>query len=125
LAGGFACDHDGCAATLADGSLVAVARSAESFVDDCARAALVLTARTAPPDCAGTVIDREAVRRNGAMALYREEGRWRVEAARPIGQDRPWAPAIAAARPSTAASSPPGQPPRDATPRPDDVEADD
>jgi competence protein ComEC len=125
LAGAFACDDEGCTAALADGTLVAVARAAEAFLDDCARAALVLTTRAAPPTCAATVIDRDAVRRNGAMALRREGKRWHIESARPPGQDRPWAPAMHAGRQPDGTPSPARQPPRDATPRPDEVDADD
>jgi competence protein ComEC len=125
LARTFACDPDGCTAALADGTLAAVARTAEAFFDDCARAALVVTARTAPPDCAAMVIDRDAVRRNGAMALRREGDRWHVEAARPQGQDRPWAPATQASRQQDGTPSQARQPPSDATPRADEVDADD
>jgi competence protein ComEC len=125
LARGFACDPDGCTASLTDGTLVAVARTAEAFVDDCARAALVVTARTAPPDCAVPVIDRNAVRRKGAMALYREGERWRIEPARPPGQDRPWAPAAQTSHQPDGTPSPARQAPRDATPRPNEVDADD
>src|SRR5271169_2517357 len=47
LAQGFACDPDGCAGRLADGAIVAVARSPAALADDCGRAALVVTPR--PP----------------------------------------------------------------------------
>jgi competence protein ComEC len=124
LAHGFACDSDGCVARLADGGNVAVARSPEAFGDDCAKSALVLTNRTAPPACAATVIDRDALRRGGARALYRVGEGWRIEEARPPQHDRPWAKTIVIpAAPITAAPATPTAP--DATPRPEDIESGD
>ena len=69
LASGFTCDPVGCIARLADGTIVAVARTAEAFADDCVRAALVIARRDPPADCAATVIDRERLRSSGALAL--------------------------------------------------------
>jgi competence protein ComEC len=124
LGQGFTCDPDGCVAHLADGTRVAVARTPDALADDCLRAVLVLTSRTAaPPACAAFVIDREAVRRDGAMALYRIGEGWRVESARPQRLDRPWA--RPASVPTPAAAGPSRPAPRDATPRRDDLEADD
>jgi competence protein ComEC len=119
---GFACDDDGCVAKLAGGGMVAIGTSPAAFDDDCARAALVVTTRTAPPGCATTVIDRQAWRAGGALALRRAGDAWVVTEARPSGQDRPWAPAGAASR----AGAPKAVPVRrDATPRADDLGADD
>lgn len=123
---GFVCDEAGCVAPLADGKLVAVARAPDAFVDDCERAVLVLTARDAPPTCRATVIDRTAWRHGGALALRRDGERWLVEAARPAGQDRPWAPAAAGGSGQSGRAPTAGrQAPRDATPRPEDLEAED
>src|SRR5205823_12187002 len=41
LGEGLACDNAGCVGRLADGSLVAIARTIEAFEEDCRRAALV------------------------------------------------------------------------------------
>jgi competence protein ComEC len=122
LGQGFTCDPAGCVARLADGGRVAVARTPDAFTDDCARAALVLTNRAAPPACAALVIDRAAMRRDGAMALYRVGEGWRVERVRSQSHDRPWAPAASA--PSSTAT-PTRRAPRDATPRRNDLEVDD
>jgi competence protein ComEC len=65
VAAGFACDPDGCVARLGDGSAVAVSRTAAALADDCARAALIVTLRAAPPDCAAMVLDRKALRNGG------------------------------------------------------------
>jgi competence protein ComEC len=124
-AGGFVCDDEGCVARLADGKPVAVATSADALADDCARAALVVTMREAPPDCAATVIDRKALRAGGALALRRAGVGWDLTASRQPGETRPWAPASAPAAtvPRTPAQSRPA--PRDATPNPDDLDAED
>src|ERR1700722_813866 len=64
VAAGFACDPDGCAARLADGTAVAVSRTAAALADDCFRAALIVTQRIVPADCAAKVLDRRALRGN-------------------------------------------------------------
>jgi competence protein ComEC len=120
---GFACDNDGCVARLTGGGVVAIGTSPAAFDDDCARAALVVTTRTAPPGCAATVIDRQAWRAGGALALQRIGNDWVVTQARPRGQDRPWAPAAVdrGARISAPVAS---AVPHDATPLPEDLGAD-
>jgi competence protein ComEC len=65
LANGVTCDAIGCNARLADRSLVALATSPEAFVEDCRRAALVISSRSAPPDCPTMAIDRAARMRSG------------------------------------------------------------
>jgi competence protein ComEC len=121
LANGFACDDTGCIARLADGRPVALVLRPDAFEEDCARAALVVTTREAPPDCAATAIDRKVSGASGALALTRVADRWEVLAARPAGQDRPWA------RSARQPESPPPPSvartaPRDATPRLEDLE---
>jgi competence protein ComEC len=121
LAEGIRCDPAGCVAQLADGRAVALSKAAESLSEDCERAALVVTARTAPAGCAATVIDRNATRAAGAMSGRLEGSLLTWETARPGTRDRPWA-----NRPVEAPSAPlRAAPPRDATPRPSDLEADD
>ena len=67
-----------------------LALAAEAFEEDCRRAALVVSQRTAPP-CAARVIDRTAWPRTGASALYRTPKGWEIVASHPPGYDRPWA----------------------------------
>lgn len=123
---GFRCDALGCIARLADGKLVAVTTSADAFEEDCRKAALVVTARNAPPACAAMIIDRNTVHARGAMALRRNGEGWDITAARPAGQDRPWARGVATAEETTTTPAARQQtPPRDATPRPEDLEAGD
>ena len=69
---GFACDDAGCVAKLIGGGVVAIGTSPAAFADDRVRAALVLTTRTASPACAATVIDRNASRQGGALAVRRD-----------------------------------------------------
>ena len=69
LHGGVQCDAVGCIGRLADGGLVSMALSAEAFAEDCARAAVVVSAREGPSTCAATLIDRRAWRAHGAVAL--------------------------------------------------------
>lgn len=90
---GFTCDEIGCVARLADGSLVAVALSAEAFEEDCRRAILVLSPREAPANCAAAVVDRQVWRNHGAVALRRAGNGFAAWAVRPTGYARPWAPA--------------------------------
>jgi competence protein ComEC len=120
LAQGFACDPDGCVGRLADGAAIAVPRGPAALADDCSRAALVVTMRPPPPGCAAMVIDRKALRATGALALYRRDGIFEVEATRPATLDRPWARHMA---PREARPAPNARPPEiDATP-PADVDA--
>jgi competence protein ComEC len=123
LGKGFVCDEAGCIGRLADGRLVTRALAPDAFEEDCRRAAIVVTAREAPPGCAAFTIDRNLSRRNGAIALKRDGMGFEISAARPSGQDRPWARAVAAAAETRAPAAPPQ--PRDATPRAEDLEAGD
>ncbi len=130
LGQGIACDPAGCVGTLADGARVAYAMSPDAFEDDCREAILVIAARVAPPPgCAATVIDRDMRRARGALALHRVPGGFAIDSVRPANFDRPWSPAPARPRPIAAGgeTAPPRTvqgPPRDATPQPEDVDAD-
>ena len=121
LANGFTCDAIGCIAKLPDGALVSVALAAEAFEEDCARAAVVLSRREAPPFCQATVIDRNVWRKTGAMAVYRSGAGFDVVAARPATQDRPWARGAVSAGTGEATTPARLSVPRDATPRQEDI----
>jgi len=114
LGGGIRCDQAGCIGRLADGRLVALARTAEAFEEDCRRAAVVASARTAPARCAALVIDGDMLRRSGAISLRRAGDGFAISAVRPQGYDRPWA------RPPDRATT--GPVAADATPRPETLE---
>ena len=123
LGEGIRCDEAGCIGRLRDGALVAIARTIEAFEEDCRRAALVISARDAPPGCAALLVDREVSRRLGAIALRRLGERFEITATRSAGYDRPWAPAVAHGSdvPEPRRPAPDAQP-RDATPRQEDLE---
>jgi competence protein ComEC len=115
LGEGITRDPTGCIGKLPDGRLVSYALAPEALEEDCRRAVVVVTTRAAPPDCATLVIGREL---------------WRTRGARPENFDRPWAP-----RPSRTVSGANSDSetrpaaehavPRDATPKPEDLQADD
>ncbi|HEY5966021.1 MAG TPA: ComEC/Rec2 family competence protein, partial [Xanthobacteraceae bacterium] len=121
LGEGFRCDASGCIARLADGRLVSQVLAADAFEEDCRRAAIVVTAREAPPACQALIVDRTMSRARGAITIRRSGEGWDVTAAMPKGQDRPWA--RAAAEPAETLAPAPSLPqPRDATPRTEDLE---
>ena len=92
----------------------------EAFAEDCARAAVVISPREGPPACAATLIDRNAWRGHGAIALRWSGGRLEQSTARPDGYDRPWARAPRAPSESATATARPV--PLNATPRAEDLE---
>lgn len=122
---GVSCDEIGCVARLADGSIVALPFAAEAFAEDCREAALVVSQRTAPPSCTATAIDRTVWPRTGATALYRARKGWERVVAYPPGTDRPWARAVPERGDGETATTTARPAPRDATPRAEDVSADD
>ena len=95
LAESVSCDEAGCVTEVSGGGLVALALKPEALSDDCARAALVVTARQAPPSCPSPVIGEARLRSQGAMALRRSGSGFSVEANKPRGVDRPWSAAAA------------------------------
>jgi competence protein ComEC len=126
LAEGVSCDEAGCVTPLGDGRLVALASRIDALADDCSRAALVVTSRPAPPDCAAMVVDRQRLVHQGALALTQRGGGFSVQAVRARGTSRPWLPAGAgegdfdgSLAPKAAARN------RDATPSETDLQADD
>ena len=129
LGAGVSCDETGCVTQDAGGAFVALAQRAEALTDDCERAALVVTARQAPAMCGASVIDRERLRRQGAMALRRSRDGFVVDAAKPRGIDRPWSPAVAGDRETEGTILAPraSSPPRavDATPSEADLQGED
>jgi competence protein ComEC len=125
LGEGIRCDENGCVGRLADGAVVAIPKTIEAFEEDCRRAALVASAREAPPDCAAQMVDRRAWQRNGALALRRVGKAWETVAARPDDYDRPWARARPRASDAETRLRPTQPAARDATPNSDELEPDD
>jgi hypothetical protein len=80
-----ACDALGCVGRLADGTIVAMTNRRDAFADDCRMARIVVSHFDAPPGCASQalVIDRSALDRFGAHAIYVETSGLRIETAYP------------------------------------------
>jgi competence protein ComEC len=129
LGQGIACDPSGCVGALTDGTLIADTLEADAFEEDCRRATLVLAHRTPPPECTAPVIKRDLWRTQGALALRHTSSGFVVDSARSANFDRPWAPAWPRRAARSEDAAPPNADatkavPRDATPRQDDIEAD-
>jgi competence protein ComEC len=131
LGQGIACDPAGCIGKLSDGRLVAYDVAAEAVEEDCRRAAIVVTAKDAPPDCSAFVVGRALWRARGALSLRRDGGDgFIIDAARAENFDRPWATRVPRASSGANAENEAGSaasrsPPRDATPKPEDLQPDD
>lgn len=126
LAQGVSCDETGCVVPMADGAFVALALRPDALADDCARTALVVTARQAPTACTAPVIDGNRLRSQGALALRRTRDGFAVNAVRPKGADRPWSPAVAGDTDTQTVLVRPAAPRAvDATPVEADLQADD
>ena len=126
LGEGVSCDDNGCVAPLPDGRFVALTLRPDALADDCERAALLITTRQAPSSCAASVVDRDRLRQQGALMLQQNGEGFNVQAVRPTGSDRPWAPAAADAGEFDATLAP-RSPPRaqDATPPEADQQVED
>jgi competence protein ComEC len=99
------CDRLGCTALLPDGRAVALVRDRRAFPEDCARAAVLITALTAPPTCAAPrILDRKTLAERGATALRALPDGFAAAHARDAGRTPPWRqpPPAAAASPATA-----------------------
>ena len=126
LSDGVSCDEAGCVVQASDGSAVALVLQPRAFADDCTRAAIIVTARQPPPDCAALVFDRDSLRRQGTLGLRKTGDGYAIIAIRPQGVDRPWSRAVAEADPETPTSARrlPARP-VDATPAESDLQAED
>ena len=126
LTEGVACDESGCVVQGADGSLVALTLKPEAFADDCGRAAIIVTQRQPPANCAAMVLDQEMLRARGTLALRKSVNGYAIIANRPRGMDRPWAPASRDDETNTPKSPLSRQAqPVDATPAENDLQPDD
>lgn len=87
---GVTCDAIGCIGRLADGRLASMALEVEAFAEDCARAAVVVSARGAPSSsCAATLVDRGVWRKHGAIASGAANTSSKASHF-PSGYQRPW-----------------------------------
>lgn len=84
------CDALGCTLVAQDGGPVALPASPRSALEDCRRAAVVVS-RSAIGRCgAALVIDPAQLREGGSRLVWRERTGWRVLAARRFGPSRRW-----------------------------------
>jgi len=91
LANGVRCDAIGCIGTLNDGRLISMVLGVEAVAEDCARAAVVVSARElSARGCAAIVVDRQTSRENGAVTLRNAGDHFQLALARPPGSERPW-----------------------------------
>ncbi|WP_336486638.1 ComEC/Rec2 family competence protein [Methylobacterium nigriterrae] len=91
LARGESCDRLGCTRRTADGRQVAWLRDKRGFPEDCARADILITTRTAPAACAASlVIDRAYLERFGATAIRFTASGPIISHARPANASLPW-----------------------------------
>ncbi len=121
---GVTCDAVGCIGKLADGRLASMVLEVEAFAEDCARAAVVVSAREAPSfRCAATLIDRDVWRTHGAIALRWSGRHFEQDVTLPSGYERPWTRAISNTAPIEQRGREPA--PREAAPRSETLEADD
>ncbi|ACB95051.1 ComEC/Rec2 family competence protein [Beijerinckia indica] len=90
---GNVCDKLGCVGHLADGRAVALVLDREAFIEDCRRAAILVTPLIAPSGCAASIlIDRSVLRDTGALTLRLGTGEPTLRRARAPDEDRPWSP---------------------------------
>jgi competence protein ComEC len=89
---GASCDELGCVARAIGGRTVALTLKIGRLRDDCARAAIVISAIPVRRGCDGPelVVDRFDVFRDGATALSFEEAGIRVETVNGARGSRPW-----------------------------------
>jgi competence protein ComEC len=62
------------------------------FDEDCVRAAILVSALSAPADCKTQVFDRRRLALTGAVGLVWNGSRFVVATDRSILEDRPWSP---------------------------------
>lgn len=92
-ADGIRCDSYGCIAKAADGTTIATVLRVDALAEDCASAAIVVSAVPAGRDCRGPklVIDRFDVARQGGTAI-RLDPALEVETVEGERGERPWSP---------------------------------
>ena len=128
LGDGVSCDGEGCVAPMADGRFVALSLKPDGLADDCMRAALIVTAMSAPQGCDASVIELKRLRAQGALALHWTRRGFVIDAVRPRGTSRPWSPLVgeySEAESDAAASRSTTARPADATPAESDLQTED
>lgn len=96
LTDGVRCDEAGCTAVLPGGRYLSLTWSYRALLEDCERAAIVVTRLAAPPDCRrhAHVIDAADLASGGAVAMRLTPGGIETTHARPARSDRRWYPRV-------------------------------
>ncbi|GJE26473.1 ComEC/Rec2 family competence protein [Methylobacterium organophilum] len=90
---GARCDPLGCTLAAQGGLVVAYVSDKRAFREDCARADIVISGRSAPPTCAARlVVDRGTLERLGAVAIDLKGGAPALTGTREQGRSAPWRP---------------------------------
>lgn len=94
---GFGCDGIGCVLRVG-GRMLAMPTSPEAALEDCGRADVIVTTVRLRQGCGGSgiVVDRDDLRRGGAVAVWLSTARIRVVSVRDWRGQRPWVPTTAA-----------------------------
>jgi competence protein ComEC len=88
------CDRIGCVGDLPEGQALSLVIDRAAFEEDCERAAIVVTALTAPKNCrARDVFDERRLALTGAVGLIWDGERFVATSDRSALEDRPWSPA--------------------------------
>jgi competence protein ComEC len=124
LGEGVSCDEAGCVTQLPNGAFVALVLRPEALSDDCERAAVIVTAKQASPDCGALVIGQKRLQKQAATSLRRTPGGFVIDAVRPNGVNRPWSSAVDdQTEPENSTTRPVPARPADATPAEADLQA--
>jgi competence protein ComEC len=119
------CDRLGCVGDLPEGQSLSLVIDRAAFEEDCERAAIVVSALTAPEGCRAEVFDERRLAKTGAVGLVWDGRQFTVQSDRSTQQDRPWSPAPKrlqadrVVRPGPRAATP-GADPADPTTEPSD-----
>ena len=92
------CDRLGCIGPLAEGQSLALVEDRLAFEEDCACAAIVVSALSAPAGCKAQVFDERRLAETGAVGLVWDGEGFEVATDRALLEDRPWSPAPKRAR---------------------------
>ena len=93
-----ACDRLGCVGDLPEGLSLSLVADRAAFEEDCERAAIVVTALTAPARCKALVFDERRLAETGAVGLVWNGKQFVSETDRGATENRPWSPAPKRAR---------------------------
>ncbi|MDE3174893.1 MAG: ComEC family competence protein, partial [Pseudomonadota bacterium] len=95
-----ACDRLGCVGDLPEGLSLSLVLDRAAFEEDCVRAAVVVSALTAPATCKPPLLlDERRLAETGAVGLNWDGARFVVTSDRSPLEDRPWSPTPRRARP--------------------------